>query len=590
MKRISKWLPLSAVALACAQAHAVDFTLGDGVKGKFTGTVSFGTQVRTEDPSPDAYAAVPGTVVGAPTGRLQGQTGGSDLNFEKGKPISTVLKAVTDLDLKKDNLGLFVRASAWKDFTLGERDMPYGNYPNGFTANTPLGDSGFAPTARFSNATLRDVFAYGNFKLDEGRAVDARLGRQVLNWGGSQLVSGGVGSAINPVDFASQFRPGALPVESKLPVAMLSASLSTSGPWALDGFMAFESRHAVLPGCGTYFDVASYAPDGCNFAALASAGQEKAALAAGNYLHRNSDVNARNGGQFGLALGYDAKAWDTQFKAYAMNTHSSSPSLRMTVNGTTVGSVLSANYSTLYAEDVRLFGASFNKKLDPTASVFGEVAYRPNQPLTLNAYDIVLGFLRVPNSVLALNKGILSIPVGGSFDAYDRYGVTTGSIGANKVLPNTLGAQRMVVVGELGFSHVNGLPDPSVLRYGRPLPYNGAGYTGGAACVDAVAGKTCTSNGYISRDAWGLRMLASATYPGAAFNATLTPSLLVAKDMKGWSYDGTFSEGRTMLRPALRADWSNQVYAEVQYTRFSGGAYNLLVDRDYVGLTVGARF
>jgi hypothetical protein len=87
-------------------------------------------------------------VPGTPKGNLQGQTGGSNLNFAKGQAISNVLKLVWDLDLKKDNMGLFVRGRAWRDFALGEKNAAYGHFPNGFQPNQPLSDRGFAPSAQ----------------------------------------------------------------------------------------------------------------------------------------------------------------------------------------------------------------------------------------------------------------------------------------------------------------------------------------------------------------------------------------------------------------------------------------------------------
>lgn len=590
MTRSRNALALTAIALACAQASALDFKTEGGLEGKLTTVLTFGTQVRLEDPSPDAYSATPAAAIGAPAGRLQGQTGGSNLNYAKGDAISTVAKAVVDLDLKKDGVGLFVRASAWKDFVQGEDGVAYGNYPSRFTPGAPLADSGFGPSGKFSGAQVRDAFAYGSFKLDGGRTLEARLGRQVLSWGASQLTTGGINSSINPLDYSAQLRPGALPVEGKVPLGMLSAKLASGAAWTLEGFAAYESRESALPGCGTYFDVASYAPEGCAFATLAAFGFERNALAANNYLHRSGDVRGSSTGQFGLAWGTRSEALAADLKFYAMNTHSAMPGLRFTVNTSTPG-ILASNYSALFAENIKTYGMSFSKKLDAASNLYGEVAYRPNQALNLNAYDLVAAFVtRAPNSVLALNKGVLGIPVGGTFDAFDRFGVTNLTVGANKVLPKALGADRLLLVGEVGLSRVNGLPPTTQLRYGRPLPYNGAGYTGGPACADAVAGKTCTSEGYVSSNAWGVRLLASATYGNALWGGTVTPSLLLAKDVKGWSHDGTFSEGRALVRPGMRMDWRNQYFADVSYSRFTGGKYNLLVDRDYLALAVGARF
>ena len=583
-------LVFTATVMACFQACALDLDMGHGVQGQFNAVVTLGSQIRTESPSPDAYADWPSRAVSSvPRGNLQGQTGGANLNFGKGDPISTVLKAVLTLDLKKDNLGLFVRGHAWKDFALGERNAAYGHYPNGFQPNQPLNDQGFASSARFSNAEIRDVFVQGQFDAGQDKTLGLRWGRQVLEWGGSVLHTGGINAAVNPIDIPSLLRPGATPAEGKLPLGMLSMKWASGTHWRLEGFAAYESRSSVLPGCGTYFDVLSFAPQGCDFAAVAGA-TEQTLLATGAYLHRNADVKAKNAGQYGLAWGYKLEPWGTDVTAFAMNTHSAMPSLRMTVNAVTPGA-RSVNYAVLFPQDVSLLGISFRQKTATATRVFGELAYRPNQPVTLNAFDVVSAFVaRSPNAVLALNKGVAAIPVGGTFDAYDRFGVVTGSLGVDTVFPKTLGADRVVLLAELGFSHINGLPDTSLLRYGRPLAYNGAAYAGGPACVDAVPGKTCTSEGYISPSAWGLKMVVSATYANAVSGITLTPSLSVSKDVKGYAYDGAYSKGRTLIRPALRAEIGKSYFADIQYSAYSGGKYNLLTDRDFISLVAGARF
>lgn len=585
---------LTALMAACLQAQAYDFQTEGGLQGKLNGVVTLGTQIRTSDPSPDAYSVVVSPYVsGVPAGKLAGQNGGPDLNFYKGDQISTVLKGVIDLDLKKDNVGLFVRGSAWKDFALGENNVAYGNFPNAFTPNTPLSDKGFDPSSKFSNALIRDYFVYGSTKLDDGKTLDGRLGRQVLNWGGSQLIGGGVNASINPTDFASMFRPGAQPFEGKLPLGMISAKLAAGQAWSLEGFVAYEHRGNVYPACGTYFDVASFLAGGCNMISFAGA-SEQTKLATNAYIHRNEDIHPGGGKHFGLAYGFKSTALDADFKLYALNTTSVAPSYRMTVNSTTV-STADTNYGLIYPENVHVFGASFNKKLDPTTTTYGELAYRPNQPISFNASDLLGAFYgRSPASLLALRKNITSIPVGGTFDAYDRFGVVTGSVGASKVFPKALNAERVVVMGEVGFSHINSLPSADMIRFGRGTAYGAAAYVNAAgtltACTDTVGGKQCTTDGYTSSNAWGVRVVASATYPDALAGATLTPSLYVAKDIKGYSYDGTFSEGRTVVRPGLRADWGNKYFAEVQYNRFSGGNYNLLVDRSYLSLVGGLRF
>ena len=586
---------LSCMALACMQAHALDFKSESGLEGKINGLLTLGTQIRASDPSPDAYSAVVSPFVpGVPRGNLAGQNGGGNLNFYKGDQISTVLKATVDVDLKKDGVGLFVRASAWKDFALGERNVAYGNFPNGFTQHAPLSDRGFASSAAFSNAEIRDAFLYGSTTVLDGKTLEWRFGRQVLNWGEARLVAGGINAAINPVDFSSQFRPGAQPFEGRLPLGMLSAKLASGKDWGLEGFAAYEHRGNVYAGCGTYFDVASFIAQGCNMISFAGASEQQR-LASNQYVHRTPDIRPNGLNHYGVSAGFRSDAWKTNFKVYAMNTTSAVPTYRMTVNSTTPSSAANNNYGLIYPESVPVFGASFNKKLDAELTTYGELAYRPRQPISFNASDLLGAFYgRSPNSLLALRKGILGVPVGGTFDAYDRFGVVNGSIGVNKIFTKALGASRVALTGEVGFSHINGLPSQDMLRFGRGTAYGAAGYVGptGAmtACNETVGGKQCTKDGYTTRNAWGLRIAASAIYPNAFVGATLTPSIVVAKDIKGYSYDGAYSEGRGAIRAGLRAEWEKKYFVDLQYSKYFGGNYNLLVDRDYLAVVAGMKF
>ncbi len=611
-------------------AYATDFDLGQGLQATVNGAASLGTMVRTDAPNPDNYGLVPSTAVpGAAPGKLVGPTGGSDLNYARNQPVSTVVKVLADVDVhtKDHKFGAFVRTVGWYDFTLGQADGAYGNYPNRYQTNAPLSDNGFAKEAKFSNVLFRDAFVYGQFDLPQNMVLDTRLGRQVLNWGTSQFLTGGINSAINATDFAALARPGATAADGKLPLGMFSGSLKINDSWKADGFIPYESRATVLPGCGTFYDVTSFVPQGCNLAAAFTAPiaaypplstvaslTEASLINSGLYVHRTADKLASGAGQFGAAMQYSAAKLQTDFRAYIINTASSLPTYRVTVENNNGGyypagllgalsrlkSPTGLGYSLTYPENTRLYGLSFDTKADTTTRYFGEVAFRPNQALSMNASDLLSAFLlRAPNSLLQNNKNILGVAPGGTFDGFDRYGVTTASLGVNKIFPAAMGADRWVVAAEAGISHVNGLPDPSVMRYGRPLPYGAAAYTINGtptACSESapgfngVPGKTCTTSGYISSNAWGVRTRIAATYGNVVAGVTLTPSVYIAKDIKGFSYDGTYSQGRYTVRPAVRADWSKKFFTEVAYTRMGGGDYNLLSDRSNITLVAGMAF
>ena len=69
-----------------------------------------------------------------------------------------------------------------------------------------------------------------------------------------------------------------------------------------------------------------------------------------------------------------------------------------------------------------------------------------------------------------------------------------------------------------------------------------------------------------------------------------TPTLTFLHDVKGWSYDYQFIEGRQVAIVALRADWKKNFYIEAQWTPIWGGDYNFTKDRDFISLFVGATF
>lgn len=392
-----------ALAFVALPAAAHEFKFGDGgadaVTGKIGGTFTFGTMLRTEAPSPDSYGARTAQVVGVSSGNVGANIGGPDLNFGKNRPVSTVLKGLVDVDLKYREFGFFARADAWTDLQLENGNRPYGNFPNGFKPNTPLSDNGFDPEAKFSNVQFLDVYAHGNFDMGNGAKLDARVGRQTLNWGTAQLVNGGI-NVINPVNYPAQLRPGALPQEGRLPVGMLYASFASGANWGIDGFLQYEFRHNVMPGCGTFFDGASYVPTGCKAAMVISSSSEPTNVANGWYVHRSLDIDASDSGQGGLSLRYASAALDSEFRGYLINYHSRTPGIYGSIPniGGGYGSLAppaltrltdpqGLKYGLIFAENIRLLGASFATKLDPATKVYGELAYRPNQPLNLNVSD-----------------------------------------------------------------------------------------------------------------------------------------------------------------------------------------------------------
>ena len=597
----------SATTLVCAGAYAAEWTTDEGVKVKLGSVVTLGTAIRTESPDPAVLGKLALQRVGMTDYQLGGNSGGNDLNFKKDRPVSTVLKGLFNLEVSKGDIGVFMRARAWTDHELENGNRAYGNIPNGFAQNTPLSDRGFDPRAKFTNAVIDDFNVFGRSKI-EGRDLDWRIGRQVISWGQAQFIAGGV-NVINPVDGPATVRPGALAEEMRVPVGMLHGKLALSPETKLEGWAQYEFRSNVINPCGTFFAPNNYSPTGCNFVNVLGGSNvnDPTALSTGKYPKRADDQMASNSGQFGLSLSRRLPELSTEVSGYLMNYHSRTPFVQVananipgsgSGYGTLAGSMdrlTSPNglkYGLTYAENIQMLGAAFSTVIDPTTRVYGEMAYRPNQPLQINAGDLIAAFVsRSAQSALNLAKGTNALPPGAVFDGYDKFKVTTLNLGANRAFQNLAGASRVTASAELGLSNVAGLPDPGRLRYGRSDDYGVAQVTGGTACVDATTvGKQCSLDGFVTKNAWGYRLRVAGIYPDALMGATLTPSFTFGQDVSGYSHDGVFVEGRKTFRPAVRSEWGKQYFADLIYTRFQGGKYFGQVDRDTLVLSAGARF
>jgi len=199
--------PLSlvvAMALGASTAQAVDFNFGEDndILLQINSQLSVGASWRLKEQDPAFISAVNG-------GTAPGSSATDDgaQNFEKGETFSQIVKGVHDIQLSKDNFGAFVRFKYWYDSELKDGNRPHGNSNNGYMPNTPLSDDGFTNNAKFSGIQLLDAYVYSSFDIGE-TPVDFRIGRQVVSWGESTFIQGGI-NAINPLDVSALRRPGA---------------------------------------------------------------------------------------------------------------------------------------------------------------------------------------------------------------------------------------------------------------------------------------------------------------------------------------------------------------------------------------------
>lgn len=586
---------VSGVAMQSAVA-ATEFDLA-GAKGSFKADVTVGTQIRNSSPDPLLV-----NNYNAPSVGLSGNTAGvtarnnddGNLNFKRGDTTSTVVKALFETSLKGETFEGLLKAKAWYDYIQSEHGMPYGNSMNGYVAGATLGESGSNPLARASGLSLLDAYVKGKFAVGSLRS-EAALGNQTLTGWGERFAFGGGLSALLPRDLAAAARPGALPGEIFLPIPMVSGKLLSTDAGSLEAFYQLGRAENVLPLCGAFASPVDFQSSGCNKVFVGKT-SDTLANSTENYLKRANDVHGSDNGQYGLAYRFKVEPLNTQFALNYAN-YSSRMAFVSAVKSTNVGAAnfvkagdpggANTTYFLEFPDDIRVFGLSFNSQLGKT-TVLGEFTYRPNQPISLNGPDILSAFAS-PNPS-PLRTAELNTAPGQAFHGFDRFKVSQMQLAATRTFDNILGAQDFTAYGEIAMRHVDGLPDKDVMRYGRPTMM-GMGPVSGTCQGGSTPGSAqCANEGYVTTNAWGYRLRATARYPGLIPSTVLIPSFGFGQDVRGWSDDGAFSQGRKLMSVGLRALVEKKYWVDVTAQSAWGGAYDVMRDRDFINLSVGASF
>lgn len=574
-------------------AQALEFELGD-IEGSFNSTFSVGASWRGSEPNPQLIAAGNGGTNSSAT------TDDGNQNFRKGSTFSKIFKGSHDLELSYENFGLFTRGKYWYDFKLKDEKFAHGHSPNGYRPDSKLNDDDFSDFAKFSGIELLDAFVYGEFELGDVIA-DVRLGRQVVSWGESTFIQGGINS-INPVDVSAFRRPGAEIKEGLLPVNMVYTNLGLTDNTTLELFYQLEWEKTEIDACGTYFSTNDFAADGCNYVTIRGASlTDQQAFNANLFASRKADDEPKDDGQYGVAMRWYSDALDTEFGFYHMNYHSRLPlinvvkSQRSQLPGGNVfvpgQEEFNPAYLIAFPEDIKLYGVSFAGNAG-SLSLSGELSYRENLPVQINGADI-LNALLTERDVSPFFDRVEAAEEGEVFKGWDEFESYQAQVTAIQFVERVLGASRLTLIGEVGVAHIPNLPSLSEQRYGRNSGYGLSAYegigglAGCQAAVNTTQPSNCQNSGYATRTSWGYRIRGSLDYSNAFAGVNLKPKFAFSHDVNGNSAGpgAQFQEGRIATSLGLDAEYLGQYSAGISYTIFNGGDWNVLRDRDFLSLT-----
>ncbi|WP_324709974.1 DUF1302 domain-containing protein [Pseudomonas citronellolis] len=620
--------------LLVAQAQAVEFGFADNqVKGSLDSTLSYGAMWRVQGRDSSNVADI--------------NADDGNRSFDKGL-ASQVFKITSDLSASYRNYGLFLRGTAYYDTQIMDKRNDYLGTTDGVERPSqafPQDDHFTRDTRHVSGrkAELLDAYLSGDWDIAE-HPLTGRVGRQVLNWGESTFYRGGI-NTINPVDASRFHLPGSELKEVLVPVEALSFNLGLTENLSLESFYQWKWKETRLDPVGTYFSdndlfadggkMAYTTVDDPQFKELLAGYPSVAALGllgngphgASPYLNPNTgtfkvanigkDLEARDDGQFGVALRYIAEQLNsTEFGLYFVNYHAKDPQVAVDLRryqGVDVNALnallgplglgeavpglatldLANNVEARrdYVEDIRMYGFSFNTTLGD-ASVAGELAYRPNMPISIAATDDLLGDVfsqglngtSLYDASTPANQACAALAGkqlcrGDLFENYERAETYNASLTGIYNFGPQLSFDSVIGVAEVAGEFIRG----SSLEYtawdGSKRRFVGA--------QDKAYANGEGNDVQISRDSYGYTLMLQGSWDNVFAGVKLSPYVVYQDDFKGNSdRTGNFIEGRKAYTLGADATYLNSFQVGLQYTNYFGaGDNNTLRDRDNVSIT-----
>ena len=415
-ERPALFLLFAAIAIPAAPAGAAELFRSGDTAIRWDNTLKYSAAYRLE-PADRALIQGPNADDG-------------DRNFHVGV-ISNRADILSELDATFGSFGASVSAAAWYDTIYKGTPDPDTSpqraiYPvrDYFSSNVRELHGGYAE--------LLNAFVVGSADFGD-MPVAVRAGRHSLLWGESLFFAGnGIAAAQAPIDTIKTLSvPLSRAKEVFMPVAQVSVSAQPRPDMVINAYYQFEWRKSRLPGVGSYFSAADFV----------DAGGYRLYVGRNQYLGRGASPNARDSGQFGLALRFVQTDYDVGL--YALRYHAKEPQLYLRPFpvtpaaaateraagiererpaaygsapgvyagpsnpfqsdpvfdfGTATGEV--GEYFFVYPENIEVYGASFSGYLGES-NVAAEISTRRRMPLASKAL-VVTGTMPADNNRNAL--------------------------------------------------------------------------------------------------------------------------------------------------------------------------------------------
>ncbi|MCB9757047.1 MAG: DUF1302 domain-containing protein [Candidatus Omnitrophica bacterium] len=535
-------------SLLAVNAAAFQFQYKE-ISGFVDSTISSGTSIRLEERDPRFI----GRANGGTAYSVNGDDG--DRNFSKGTLISSTNKMTHDIGASYQNFSTFVRMSYFFD--------PVNRYKKELTPyQRDLSGRGF---------NLLDAYIEGKFKPID-KDLNIRVGKQVLNWGESTFIPGGL-SVINAINIADLRRPGSEIREAFVPTPMISDSLQLTNKLSLSNFYLFKYDRSKSDVCGTFFSTSDSTCEGGNGYLTSGYGLYPEGTPS-LIIARVPDKEPSNSGQYGAAVRYLSEELNnSEFGFYFINYHSR----------VGVGSAIASTPGKLpsfrveYPENLQVLGFTASTDFAGLA-LQGEYTYRPDYPFQIETTEVFAAAQYFPSAQVSaatapgdIIKGWHEMPVN------QLQGTVTKAFGRE----NPFFADEWIISTEAAMIYISHFPEKNDLRFEAP----GTDFP----AYSGLSSPEIQRSGWADRFSWGYVIGSSWTYNQVLKNIDLIPRFAFSHNVNGTTPAplSQFVKERLSFNLSLTALYSQAWSVDLSYTNYCGASIrNSFQDRDFASVTV----
>lgn len=559
------------VALCCTGIAQAASIKGETITGSFDSTISTGAGFRVHAPSCGSVvgsfggSATPTQPIGpeAPAGcvdLLSGYNDQGNLNYAQHDRFTTYVKGTHDLTLKfPQEITFFGRVSWLRDFSATHTT----GILSGLGSTQPIPNE--SEKDMREKIRLLDLWVSKDFTYGEQKA-SVRVGNQVLKWGESLFLGGGINQT-NSIDIYRSLQPGAQAKEFVLPAPIVDVTTTLGKEWSIEAYLQRGWSSHNFPPVGSYWSYTSIGKGAKDYG-------------------YPTTKSAKDGGQGGAALRYQPEGTEVKLGLYAMRYHDKFP-VYVTSQSSASGFALE------YLENRKLFGVSAGFPLG-NWTIGTELSYRPKDAVTLNLSAPGL----TPTALTPALGTAFCLGNGKCYAEEKKYQFhLTGTLNLTKEqygpLLRVLGADSAAFAGEFVATRYPGL-QPAY--QGVPIAA-GAWGNGYDTTLRADATGAGVPASFGTRTSYGYNFDFSWVYEGLpASGWKLMPQVYVFHALKGRtpSLSANFMKGAKNVNMTLHfIDNPGTWQVSVTYSRFFGGTTVFdqpLRDRSFVGATVSHSF